>query len=242
MLYEDDGARGSALERPSVKHGLENTYNLRKLFGLLLFQPIIAFFSWVAISQIPTVKTWIVAHKSVFIATAVAQAVLPILVTAFRSTFRKPFLSFVSYVLFSSLLGYNVSYLVYVVDAALPKVVLAHLFFIYFALVLYTFATYTDLTYATGSLYIAIGVLVAYQTSMIMTDLSIPKAVVTSLIMIAFGFNLIVSSRLAVSRTAGQMTPPESPTVGALTIYAFTFKILLETLYNFAKIFKQPRL
>eukprot|EP00331_Platyophrya_macrostoma_P018216 CAMPEP_0176467660 /NCGR_PEP_ID=MMETSP0127-20121128/38584_1 /TAXON_ID=938130 /ORGANISM="Platyophrya macrostoma, Strain WH" /LENGTH=60 /DNA_ID=CAMNT_0017860989 /DNA_START=328 /DNA_END=507 /DNA_ORIENTATION=+ len=60
---------------------------------------------------------------------------------------------------------------------------MAHLFFLYFALVLYTFASFSDLTYATGSLYIGFAVIIAGQMSIMMTDLDASNVVITSLIM-----------------------------------------------------------
>lgn len=241
MQYDSE-PRGSVIDRPSVKHGLENTYNLRKVFALLLFQVVIGFLGWITVYLIPSAKTWIASQSSIFLGTIIAQALLPFLVYAARGAFRKPALGVLAYLLFALLLAFNLSYLVLSVNKYLPQVVVAQLFFIYFGLLLYTFASYSDLGYSNGALYIIGSVIVAYQTAVTMTDLEVSQLIITSLIMGVFGINLIFSSRLAVCRTHGQLTPPENPVVSSLTVYVYVFALILQVFYNFAKIFKNSRL
>jgi len=162
---------------------------------------------------------WIFQHEEVFVVTAVGQIVLLFCVIFFRDSLRTSPINWIIYVIWTTLLGYNMGYLgVWYDDRGAILMICATVCLISLALLVYALTTKYDLTLTGGTLFILASTMLSYEIFIISTDLPFGEMVSIAVAGIIFGYYYIYTTQNIVIRQTFNIEL-EDPVIASILVH-----------------------
>jgi len=162
---------------------------------------------------------WIFQHEEIFWITVIAQLILFFGVIALKDTFRSSPLNWITYLVWTALIGYNMGYLgVWYDERGSLLMICAVICFTSLALLVYAYTTKYDLTYTGGTLFIIASVALGYEVFLISTDLPFWVMFLITAAGIFFGYYYIYSTQHVII-SQGITSDFEDPWIASILIY-----------------------